>query len=95
MKKLHTLLGLSICGFLGGCAHSGDETVTFFPDPMTSGGVTYYPAHPGTTNYGAIDYTTNQPPAGMRPFVIIVTTNAHWNVKLIDGPGTVSTNNNH
>ena len=92
MKTLRILLGLVICSFLSGCAHSDKETDTFFPGPFTSGGVTYYPAHPGTTNYGAIDYTTNQPPAGVRPFVIVVTTNAHWSVRLIDGLGTVSTN---
>lgn len=94
MKPPHTLLGLLICGFLSGCAHSGKETETFtaFPGPFTSGGVTYYPAHPGTTNYGPIDYTTNQPPAGVRPFVIVVTTNAHWSVNLMDGPEFLSTN---
>ena len=92
MKTLLTLLGLLICGFLIGCAHSGVETDTFAPGPFTSGGVTYYPTHPGTTNYDTVDYTTNPPPAGVRPFVIVVTTNAHWGVKLIDGPGIVSTN---
>ena len=83
-----------VCGFLSSYAHSGKEinTFTFFPGPFTSGAITYDPAHPGTTNYGTVDYTTNQPPAGVRPFVIVVTTNAHWNVKLIDGPGPVFSN---
>jgi hypothetical protein len=85
MKRPHTLVGLLVCSFLSGCAHSGKETDTFAPGPFTSGGVTYYPAHPGTTNYETIDYTTNQPPAGVRPFVIVVTTNAHWKVNIIDG----------
>lgn len=62
------------------------------PGPFTShSGVTYYPAHPGTTNYsGIVDYTTNPPPAGVRPYVIVVTTNAHWGVNVIDGAVPVS-----
>jgi hypothetical protein len=62
MKTLPTLLGLLICGFLSGCADSG-EIDPLSPGPFISGGVTYYPAHPGTTNY---DYTTNPPPAGVK-----------------------------
>jgi hypothetical protein len=96
MKTQHIVIGAMfvglLAGFLSGCAHSGKETDTFFPGPFTSGGVTYYPAHPGTTNYDTVDYTTNPPPAGVRPFAIVVTTNAHWGVKLIDGAGLVSTN---
>ena len=92
MKPVHAILGLLICGILNGCAHSGKETDTFAPGPFTFGGVTYYPAHPGTTNYDTVEYTTNQPPAGVRPFVIVVTTNAHWGVKFIDSPGLGSTN---
>lgn len=94
MKTLLTLVGLLICVFLSGCAHSDKKTGTFTmaPGPFTSGGVTYYPAHPGTTNYGTVDYTTNRPPAGVNPFVIVVTTNAHYSVNLIDGDGLVSTN---
>jgi len=98
MNTPHLVIGVTVvgllAGFLSGCAHSGKETGAFtaFPGPFTFDGVTYYPAHPGTTNYGTIDYTTNQPPAGVRPFVTVVTTNAHWGIKLIDGPGLVSTN---
>jgi len=75
MKTLHALLGLLICSFLSGCADNADngEFDPLSPGPFTSGGVTYYPAHPGTTNY---DYTTNPPPAGVLPFVSVVTTNA-------------------
>jgi hypothetical protein len=92
MNPLRTILGLLICGFLSGCGHGRKEVVAFAPGPFTFGGVTYYPAHPGTTNYDTIDYTTNQPPAGVHPFVIVVTTNAQWGVKLIDCPRLVSTN---
>jgi|SRR5450432_3976346 hypothetical protein len=94
MKPLHTLLGLLFCGFLSGCAPSDKEagTFTMFPGPFTSGGVTYFPAHPGATNYGTVDYNTIPPPAGVRPYVIVVTTNANWRVNLIDGNGFVSTN---
>ena len=94
MKTLHTLVGLLICGLLSGCAHSDKEagSFTMFPGPITSGGVTYYPARPGTTNYGTIDYTTNPPPAGVQSYAIVVTTNANWRVNLIDGSRVVSTN---
>jgi hypothetical protein len=94
MKTLRILGGLLICGFLSGCAHSNKEagTFTMFPGPFTSDGTTYYPAHPGATNYGTVDYTTNPPPAGVRPYAIVVTTNANWRVNLIDGNGFVSTN---
>ena len=78
MRTLHAMLGLLICGVLGGCAHRErtNGTFTTYPGAFTSGGVTYYPAHPGNTNYGAVDYTTNPPPAGVRPVVVLVTTNA-------------------
>jgi len=93
MKTLQTLIGLLICGFLSGCTHSDNKSGYVFPGPFTSGGATYYPAHPGTTNYGTVDYTTNAPPAGVEPFItVFVTNNAHMNVRLIDGPGLVSTN---
>jgi len=85
--KLFVLAGLLTCSFLSGCAHSGkdDGTMTMAPGSFTSGGITYYPAHPGTTNYETVDYTTNPPPAGVSPFVIVVTTNAHFRVNVIDG----------
>jgi hypothetical protein len=94
MKPLYTIIGLLICGFLSGCADSDNKTGTFtmFPGPFTSGGVTYYPAHPGTTNYGTVDYTTNPPPTGVKPYAIVVTTNANWRVNLMDGNGSASTN---
>lgn len=62
------------------------------PGPVIVSGVTYYPAHPGTTNYGAVDYTTNPPPTGVPPFVVVVSTNAHFSTRFIDGPGFVTTN---
>ena len=77
MKTLHAFVGLLICGVLSGCAHreKANGTFTTYPGAVTSGGVTYYPAHPGTTNYGALEYTTNPPPAGVRPSVVLVSTN--------------------
>lgn len=94
MKTLPTLAGLLICGLVSGCAHSDKEADTFttFPGPFTVGSTTYYPVHPGTTNYGTVDYTTNPPPAGVSPSVILVSTNGHWKVNLIDGNGGFSTN---
>jgi hypothetical protein len=93
MKIQYALIGLLLCGFLSGCKNT--ETLTMCPGPFTShSGVTYYPAHPGTTNYsGTVDYTTNPPPAGVRPYVVVVTTNAHWGVNVIDGnePASAST----
>jgi len=97
--KLAPLLIASVL-LLAGCSNhpsshnpaSDMKLTTLAPGPFTSGGVTYYPAHPGTTNYGTVDYTTNRPPAGVNPFVIVVTTNAHYKVNLIDGNGLVSTN---
>ena len=62
------------------------------PGPVIFGGVTYYPAHPGTTNYGIVDYTTNPPPVGVRPYVVVISTNGQLGTRFIDGPGSVSTN---
>jgi hypothetical protein len=74
---------------LSGCTHQNEVSgaATVFPGAFTAGGVTYYPAHPGTTNYGKIDYTTNPPPAGVKPFAIVVTTNAHMGVNMLTARG--------
>jgi hypothetical protein len=94
VKILHIFAGLLFCVFLIGCAHTnkvaGIDSVSM--GAFKSGGVTYYPAHPGTTNYGTVDFTTNPPPAGVRPSIIVVSSHAHWGVKLVDGNGVVSTN---
>jgi len=94
LPALALILVLLVANGLMGCAHQAKETgtFTFAPGPFTSGGVTYYPVQPGTTNYGTVAYTTNPPAAGVIPMVTLVTTNANWSVKLIDGPGLVSTN---
>lgn len=86
-KSQRTLAGFLICCFLSGCAHTDKDAATldFSMGPTTHGGVTYYPAHPGTTNYNTVEYTTNPPPAGVRPFVVVVSTNARVNVKFTDG----------
>jgi hypothetical protein len=93
MKRLNPFVGLLICGFLSACAHANKEGGTFdvAPAPVTVGGVTYYPAL-GTTNYGAVVFTTNPPPAGARPYVTVVVTNGPSTNRLIDGHGLVATN---
>ena len=77
---------LLICSALIGCAHKGVENVssTMFLGAYSAGGITYYPAHPGTTNYGVVDFTTNPPPTGAKDYVVVVTTNGSWKINVID-----------
>jgi hypothetical protein len=91
MKILLSLIGLLLCGSFIGCARN-DKLSYMFLGPIMAGGVTYYPAHPGTTVYDIVDYTTNPPPAGVIPSVTLVTTNAYWTINRIDGNVLAHTN---
>ena len=77
-------VGLLTCGLLNGCAFK----LTSFNcsiGPIVSGGTTYYPAHPGTTNYNnTIDYTTNPPPAGVADYVKFTVTTNVISIRFID-----------
>jgi hypothetical protein len=93
MKTPHLVLAAALLGafaaLLNGCAdtRTGAAEMEFRMGPtVSSGGVTNYPAHPGAiyTNVPA-DYTTNPPPAGVDPFVTIITTNG-IHIHSIDGP---------
>ncbi|MCO5050865.1 MAG: hypothetical protein M9920_00985 [Verrucomicrobiae bacterium] len=92
LKRQLILLGSLTCCIFGGCAHHGEETFSFTCGPLTFGDVTYYPVHSGTIHQQVVDYTTNPPPAGVTPYVTIITTNAGWIVNCVDGPAFASTN---
>jgi hypothetical protein len=93
MKTSPTVVGLVASVLLIGCVrnHEGTTSVERRIGPTVLGGVTYYPAKPGTTYYNTpVDYTTNPPPAGAVNYVTVVSTNG-FAMHLIDGPNQTST----
>jgi hypothetical protein len=89
-----TFIGWLVCGLLTGCTCSrkGNSESTFLPGPVISGGLAYYPVKPGATYHNApVDYTTNQPPAGVVTFVRVHSTNGLV-IDLTDGNPVPDTN---
>jgi len=74
-----TLVGLLACNLLVGCANgSGGKKagITYMPGPVFSGGVEYYPLHPGTTyDNTSVEYTAKPPAPDVVTYVTVISTN--------------------